>query len=438
MIIEQHYDDEVLIELLEEADEDKHVPVCDTCTGTLESFRDLAGALHDDSVWDERELSETPKPETKNLLRAFAATTRAEDAAAGLIVAKLLADPSVIEKNPQWRTAGVVRRLLKVVDDKNFSEPKVAADLAKLAVEVAESLDATRYPFDTATKLRATAWRERAFALCYIGSFPESVIALDAADSRLSQCAVSEYDSARVQLVRALVYRELERLPEAAALTRAAKSVFLAHGDRRRAAIAEATQSALLMQMRRFGEALPIELGIASDLSLDEEARACAMGSAAYCYGEMSLFEDGKRLYAQAISSFERLGLMSRRAVARWGLARILADEGRHEPALSLLNELRAEFEELGMAEDVALASLDSADALLALNRRAEVADLCRAAIEYFGKAGLAYSEPAMTALAYLREAAEQGTLTPATVGRVRSYFEVLPKQPNLLFAFPA
>ena len=64
MIIEQHYDDEVLIDLLEEAEEDTHVPVCDTCTGTLQSYRDLSSALHDNSVWDERELSETAKPES--------------------------------------------------------------------------------------------------------------------------------------------------------------------------------------------------------------------------------------------------------------------------------------------------------------------------------------------------------------------------------------
>ncbi|HEX9492240.1 MAG TPA: hypothetical protein VGA33_03160, partial [Thermoanaerobaculia bacterium] len=62
MIIEQHYDEEVLIGLLEEADHDSHVPGCETCAGTLESLRDLTGALRDNSVWDERQLSETPAP----------------------------------------------------------------------------------------------------------------------------------------------------------------------------------------------------------------------------------------------------------------------------------------------------------------------------------------------------------------------------------------
>src|SRR5436190_23773305 len=91
MIVEQHYDEEVLIGLLEEGDQDAHVPNCDTCAGTLESLRDLTGALRDDSVWDQRPLTEAPSPNTKNLLRNFAARARAEDAAAGPIVAKLVA-----------------------------------------------------------------------------------------------------------------------------------------------------------------------------------------------------------------------------------------------------------------------------------------------------------------------------------------------------------
>ena len=71
MIIEQHYDEEVLIGLLEEADHDSHVPGCETCAGTLESLRDLTSALRDNSVWDERQLSETPAPKTTKISFAW-------------------------------------------------------------------------------------------------------------------------------------------------------------------------------------------------------------------------------------------------------------------------------------------------------------------------------------------------------------------------------
>src|SRR5438132_3751420 len=143
MIIEQHYEDEVLIDLLEDGEQDAHVPVCDTCAVTMESYRDLAAALHDDSVWDQRELSEAPAPQTANFLRSFAERAKVEDAAAGPIVAKLLADPSQINQHPEWRMAGVVRGLLAQVDRMNFTDPKGAVEIANTAVAISESLDAT-------------------------------------------------------------------------------------------------------------------------------------------------------------------------------------------------------------------------------------------------------------------------------------------------------
>ncbi len=441
MIIEQHYDEEVLIDLLEETEQDAHVPACETCSGAIESYRDLAAALQDDSVWDDRELSEDPAPETAAILRDFAATTAVEDAAAGPIVAKLIAASdrlALLEQNPQWRTAGVVRRVLARVDETNYTDPKLAAELAALAVEIAESLDPEQYPFDTVMKLRATAWRERAYALYYIGSFPEAILTLDRVDASLAECIVSDYDSARSQLTRALVYRELGRLHEAAILSRNAKSVFRGHGDRRRAAAAETTEAGLLMRLRRFDDALQIHLRIAADSLLDQESRANALSNAGLCYRELSLFDAAKTAYAQAITAYERLEMLSRRAIARWSVAQVLSDEGRTEAALALLTQVRGEFEDLGMAQDVALSSLDAAEALLALQRPAEVGELCRNAIEYFRKAGLAYSESAMTALAYLREAAEQGRLTPEAVFQVRTFLEILPKQPHLLFAYPS
>src|SRR5439155_10987350 len=135
------------------------------------------------------------------------------------------------------------------------------------------------------------------------------------------------------------------------------------------------------------------------------------------------------------IPALERLGLTTVRMTARWNLARVVLAEGRAEHALAMFMELRNETCELGMAHDVALLSVDAAEGLLMLNRRHEVAELCRSAMSYFAKAGLAYTSAAMTALAYLREAAETGKLTVAILHEVRAFIEVLPKQPQLQFA---
>src|SRR5207248_886729 len=123
---------------------------------------------------------------------------------------------------------------------------------------------------------------------------------------------------------------------------------------------------------------------------------------------------------------------------ARWSLGLVFAAEHSFEQALTLFTQVRQEFEDLGMAQDLALASVDAAEALLMLNQPTEVVSLCHQAMQYFSNAGLAYTQGALTALAYLKEAAAARTLTPAAVGEVRAFFEMLPKRPHLLFAYPA
>src|SRR5256885_2098395 len=107
--------------------------------------------------------------------------------------------------------------------------------------------------------------------------------------------------------------------------------------------------------------------------------------------------------------SCDRLQLTSLRAKAHWHLARVLMRQAKYDAALQILTPLRVEFEELGMSHDLACASIDTAESLIAVGRPDQVAQLCRGAIEYFRLAGLAYSTGAMTALAYLHEAAVDG-----------------------------
>ncbi|HKB80013.1 MAG TPA: tetratricopeptide repeat protein, partial [Thermoanaerobaculia bacterium] len=373
MIIEQHYDDDVLIRLLDEPQPaDPHLPACSSCAGVLESYRDVTGALQDGSVWDERELSQEPKPQTVTMLQGFAAAARAEDAAAGPAVARLLAGaPSeriaLLEQHPEWRTAGVVRKLLDAVLKSAYVEPKVSAEWAALAVSIAETLSPARYAAEQWRRTRASAWRELAYALYYVGSFAESLQALDRADAILLECTISEYDAARASLVRAIVYRDLERFQESVLLAQRSGKTFAAFGDHTRTVFAEIVEASVLVSLRRFNEALVINLRVADDGSLDAEARALAANNSALCCRELSRFAEAERLYGTAISEFERLGLVSQVAKSRWGLARVVAGEGRHDQALALFQRVCAEFEESGMAHDRAVASLDASESLLAI-----------------------------------------------------------------------
>ena len=100
-----------------------------------------------------------------------------------------------------------------------------------------------------------------------------------------------------------------------------------------------------------------------------------------------------------------------------------------------MLNELRGEFEELGMANQVALVSLDIAEVLIATEQPAGIAHACKEALAYFEKAHLASSEAARTAVTYLCEAALAGKATTALVSDLRISFVSEPKRLDFMHA---
>ena len=141
MMIEQHYDEEVLAGFLAEpidsAARDRHLAGCSLCKQTLDSIRDTAGLLKQPDVWNRESFSSAPRPETLAFLRNVQRTMSDEDAAAEVYVKQLLAGsretwaPRLAE-HPEWRTAGVVRKLIAATDRYNFSSPLDAVELTRI------------------------------------------------------------------------------------------------------------------------------------------------------------------------------------------------------------------------------------------------------------------------------------------------------------------
>ena len=82
-----------------------------------------------------------------------------------------------------------------------------------------------------------------------------------------------------------------------------------------------------------------------------------------------------------------------------------------------------------------ARARLDLAEALLLLGRLEEVHSLCVDLIAFFERATMLTG--ALTAAAYLREAAANRTLTPTLIEHVRQYLTELERAPELRFVPP-
>ncbi len=446
MMIEQHYDEKLLIEILESdrISSDEHLPGCADCSEKLESFRMIADALREEDVWNAEPLPEAPVASTIATLRAFADRMADDDARAEIWLTDLLAGSretwrARLAQHPEYRTAGMVRKLIVASDRAIDTMPPDAVEMTNLATDIADHLDPSEHPADTVARLRGAAWRDRAFALFYTGQNADARRAAQIAADHFSRCAVGTYDRARVAIVTALVERSLDNTDLALDQSRRSAGVFAAFGDRERYASASTAEAAALAQAGRFEEALKIFLDLESQFSQDDasDAHGRVLANIAFAYRNLGKAEDAITFFTASAEIFEALGTRSEAVRIRWNLANVLAANGRWDDAGVRLAAVREEFRELGLFGAAAVAALDLAEVRLVQSRQSEVPALCVEATEYFSAAGIGYTARALRAVAYMREAAETGRATPELARTVRDYIRRLPAEPALLFLPP-
>lgn len=441
-MIERHYTDEALISLIEtnRADSDRHLPSCQPCSAKIESFRMIADALCDQETWDRP--AREPVPATIANLRAFADRMTDEDSRAEAILPKLLAGSREewmprLQEHPEWRTAGVVRKLIAQAYTVVVTMPPDAVETMNIATEIAEHLNPADHPSDTVARLRGAAWRDKAYALFYVGKFAEAETAIFASERHFCSCVVSEYDLARLGIVKALVLRPFERFAEASDAAVASAQTFERHGDLNRTVSARLAEVHLLVGRGTYAEAerLLLDLERQMSISTDVGTHARVLGNLAHVYRKRGKVELAIHYYDCASALLNDIGARTETVRIRWNVAVMLAEAGKVTDACDRLRDLSREMDHLGMTSEAALAGLDVAELLLAQNRYEEVAEICRTTMEAFELAGLSYTTRALTALAYIREAATQRRADRALVRNVRDYIQKLPRQPNLLFA---
>ncbi|HEX2836435.1 MAG TPA: tetratricopeptide repeat protein [Thermoanaerobaculia bacterium] len=443
MMIERHYDDESLIALLESdrLGSDSHIPGCPHCTEKLESFRMIADALREADVWNETHLHDSPVQSTIHTLRAFADRMTDEDAQATAWLDDLLAGPretwkTKLAQHPEYRTAGMVRKLIAASDRAIDTMPPDALEITGLAADIADHLDPAAYPSETVVRLRGAAWREKAFSLFYTGQHAAAEKAVQIADAMFSLCTVDEYDRARVAIVKSLVHRSMEQFDGAIETARQSAEVFRTYGDVARVTSAKSSEAGVLAHSRRYEGALAIWLDLEKQFDADDatDTHARLLSNIAYACSYLGRTEEALTHYQFATELFDLLGNRSEAARLRWNVASILLQNGRLKDAEERLVSVRRELEELSMLGPAGVAALDLAEIRLLQGRIDDVIELCGTATRHLNNAGIAYTETALRAIAYVREAAELGRATPQLVKQVREYVRRLPAEPELLF----
>ena len=445
-MIERHYDEEALVTMLDVAapTPDPHLENCGECAGKLDSFHLVTGALRDAATWDTKAVDERPNLDTIATLRAFATNMAAEDSAADAYLADLLAGSRETWKaklagHPEYRTAGVVRKLIGATNHALDTMPADAVAITALATEIAEHLDPAAHRADTLARLRGAAWRERAYALYYTGNLAEAERAVSASARHFAACTLPEYETARLGVVRALVFQSLERHREASEAARFGAHTFATFEDTSRLASAQLAEVHSLFQRSDFSGAFGILSKLERRLRAngDAETHARVLGNLAYCCWKLDRIDAALQYHEAAASLLDTLGIHTESVRTRWNIASILAGAGRTDEALAKFDSVHAEFRRLGMASVATQVKLEAAELLLARGRYAEVEEICRAAMQEFAATGLAHTQRALTAIALVKEAAANRTATPTLARSAREYIRRLPEEPNLLFLPP-
>jgi tetratricopeptide (TPR) repeat protein len=435
----QHYPDEHLLEL---PPDHPHLVSCAECSAALNEIQQLASTLTNELAWSSEPVSEFPHAATVSTLRTIATQMDAEDADAARNVSSLLSLPpaawlTTLASRPDYRTPGFVRQLIAETDRLIDTRPADVVELTALAVEVADNLEPSWWHGDTVPRLRAAAWRERGYALYYVGRHVEALAAADRAAEHLGRVGVGEYDSARLMLVRALVLRAVERYDEALAVAHQTAATFAAFNDEHRSHYVQLVEAAMAYSVRNYRLALPLLHALVDERSFgDLRTKAVLLQNLAGCYRETMQFDNALKYYGDAVRLFDQLQMPVERARATWHVGRVLLLESKFEDAAPLLRSVKDTYTALGIVDKAALVAIDVAEASLMTGRLADVVELCHFAIAFYRDAQLPYSENALVAISLLREAAEAGRLEPTTISRVRTYLERLPEQPKLLFAY--
>jgi len=433
-----HLAEDTLLELLQNDDTDEHLAGCPDCREKLETFRLVADALADEATWDDTPLNTAPVPETIANLRSFADRMAAEDAEAAAYLPDLMFGPREVwmdnlRRHPEYRMAGMVRKLLEAVPTARDLMPRDAVELTSLAIEIAEHLE------DATPQLRGAAWRERAYALFYTGDFVAAERALCASESHFNESVASEYDLARVGIVRAVVERGLEKYSSAITHARESAKQFAFYGDETKHASAQLAEVNLLFSCCQYEQAYSSLISLRSDLlSRDDIASyARVVGNLGYCCAKLARPEEALQYYDEAACILEEIGNHSDAVRTRWNAARVLAGEGRFKDALPRLRMVSIELERLGIMAAATQASLEIAEVLVTEGAFDEAEEICRSAIRRLETSNLTYTIPALTALALMHEAVKNRTATKKLVSDVREYLSRVPEEPHLLFAFP-
>lgn len=339
-----------------------------------------------------------------------------------------------MSRDENLRRYGTLRFLLGVIRSDLFQYPLQARERGAVVIEYTEEVDV---PFEQwFYYLGGLAWKEYANALRYTGEFPLALEAARKSRAIFGMTGSLACDAAKAHLVEALVHRELGDLDTVLAIAAQCAQVFRDFEDAEAYMHARMTRALVLSDTKRFTEAMQVLSETARDAEQrgDKRTLAICLHNSAECARALGDRTAARQLDARALVHYEELGMTAATPRIRWTEALALADEGHASAAIFQFYIARSEFLSMGMngsAADVGLHIVR-----LRHDRGEDVTAECAELIETLTRAGMI--QPAIEALAYLREQARKGTIDAGNIEAVGAFVrEVVNGAPRMFLPPP-
>jgi tetratricopeptide (TPR) repeat protein len=314
---------------------------------------------------------------------------------------------------------------------------EAAADRADRALELA---DLAVYIAEMAPGEQAWRVRLRGYALAHLGNAKRVGGDLPAADEVFGRArklweagagaGVGFLDQALVLGLEASLRRDQRRLPEALSLLN--KALMFAQGSRRIQLLIN--RSNVFAQSGEFEGAINTLREAVPLVLIENEPRTLCV---VFFNLANNLLQIGRIEEAEALLlKLRNLGPQLHNDLdtlrLRWLEARMLANKGQREKAISILVQLRADFSSLWIAYDAALVTLELVVLYLEEGRISDIRSLGRQMLWIFQTQGV--HREALAALRLFQEAAERETATAEMVRELIAYLHRARYDPELRF----
>jgi tetratricopeptide (TPR) repeat protein len=419
---------------------EEHLATCTACRRIADDLRAVMAAIGDEETW--WIAGEMINGDGQRAIREFVERLEAEDAEAERMLEPILESQYLftkanITRRRRFHTGGVVRRLCEHAWEECQREPRFASVLAETAAAIADALPDDYYPAGAVNELRGRAWKEYSTTCRYRGAFPAGFDALVRAERAYRRLIDPDVHLATVDMGRAAMLFEQQRYQEALPCARKAADVFAERRDTKRYFDAKEWEAVILHRLGDVAGARATYQAAydMADGADDVEMKARAANNLGIAYHDEGDLGSASKYLRVALQIYEALEQTTMIVHVRWWIANVSLAGGNAIDAAQRLPAIINELEATGRASGAARARLDLAEALVQLGRFDEVHAIASALVTYFRNAKMITG--ALTAAAYLKEAAMNRSLTVDGVRHVKKYLADVERAPDLLFLPP-